>query len=399
VLDGLPGALEPVVVRRQLKIPLRRLHSILSYSCLIQTAALGSSTIQTDKASPDFIQIGGGGHRFVFSESRAEFRPWGFNYDHDRSGRLLEDYWYREWDAVAADFQEMQALGANTVRVHLQIGKFMNSPTNENQESQKQLGRLVKLAEKSGLYLDVTGLGCYKKEDVPRWYNDLEEAQRWQVQSRFWEVVALTCSHSPAIFCYDLMNEPVITEDKKSRDWTPGAFGDRYFVQRLTLDFAGRTEKQIAKAWVDQMVHAVRKQDRRHLITVGAIPWAMTFPGAKPLFYSKEAGKNLDFVSVHFYPKSGEVDRALRALRVYEVGKPIVVEEIFPLSCSVGELDQFMKGSKAIVSGWIGFYWGKTIEEYKQEKGSIADGMALGWLEFFVKKTAELKLKTADRVP
>ena len=47
------------------------------------------------------------------------------------------------------------------------------------------------------------------------------------------------------------MNEPVLTEDKKGREWTPGAFGDRYFVQRLTLDFAGRTREEIAKAWVD----------------------------------------------------------------------------------------------------------------------------------------------------
>jgi dUTPase len=41
------------------------------------------------------------------------------------------------------------------------------------------------------------------------------------------------------------------------------AFGDRYFVQRLTLDFAGRSAKQIARAWVDQMVGAIRRHDRR----------------------------------------------------------------------------------------------------------------------------------------
>jgi hypothetical protein len=101
------------------------------------------------------------------------------------------------------------------------------------------------------------------------------------------------------------MNEPVLTEDKKTRDWTPGAFGQRYFVQRLTLDFAGRTERQIAKAWVEKLAAAIRKHDRRHLITVGAIPWALVWPNAMPLFYSPEVSTNLDFVSVHFYPKSG----------------------------------------------------------------------------------------------
>jgi len=192
------------------------------------------------------------------------------------------------------------------------------------------------------------------------------------------------------VFCYDLMNEPVVTEDKKARDWTPGAFGDRYFVQRLTLDFAGRTQKQIAKDWVDKMVAAIRKHDGQHLLTVGVIPWALTWPNAKPLFYSKEVSKNLDFVSVHFYPKKGEVDKALTALAVYNIGKPMIIEEMFPLSCSVKDLDQFIDGSRTMTTGWIGFYWGKTIAEYKQTKGSIADAITLDWLEYFAKKTPDI---------
>jgi hypothetical protein len=246
------------------------------------------------------------------------------------------------------------------------------------------------LAEETGLYLDVTGLGCYKKEDVPSWYNSLSEGQRWDVQARFWEEVAQVCRQSPTVFCYDLMNEPVVTEDKEGRDWTPGAFGDRYFVQRLTLDFAGRTQEQIAKAWVDKLVAAIRKHDRQHLVTVGAIPWALIWPNAKPLFYSKEVSKNLDFVSVHFYPKKGEVDKALTALAVYNIGKPIVIEEMFPLNCSVAELDQFIEKSRPIAAGWFGFYWGKPIAEYKQEKGSIADAITLDWLEYFARKTPEI---------
>ncbi len=173
------------------------------------------------------------------------------------------------------------------------------------------------------------------------------------------------------------------SEDKKRRDWTPGAFGDRYFVQRLTLDFKGRTPAQIADAWTSQMTAAIRKHDARHMITIGAIPWAMTWTNAKPLI---EACTNLDFVSLHFYPKSGEVDKALRALAVYDLGKPIVIEEMFSLSCSLSELDQFIDASRPLATGWIGFYWGKTITEYKQKPDSIAEGMTLDWLEYFVRK-------------
>lgn len=344
----------------------------------------------TAAKDPGFIRVSKDHKHFVFSGSGAGFTPWGFNYDHDASNRLLEDYWKEEWPAVSGDFEEMKALGATTVRIHLQVSKFMKSAREPNQESLDLLARLLTLAEKTGLYLDVTGLGCYKKEDVPPWYNALDEGQRWDVQARFWEAVARTCGQSPAVFCYDLMNEPIVTEDKVNRDWTPGAFGDRYFVQRITLDFAGRSQQEIAKAWVDKMVSAVRKHDRQHLVTVGAIPWAMTWPNAKPLFYSKEVSQNLDFVSVHFYPKKGEVAQALKALAVYDIGKPLVIEEMFPLSCPMAELGQFIEQSRSLASGWIGFYWGKTIAEYKGQPGGIAEAMTLDWLEYFARKTPDM---------
>jgi hypothetical protein len=282
------------------------------------------------------------------------------------------------------DFAEMKELGANTVRIHLQVSQFMRSVLATHSASLDQLARLVRLAEGTGLYLVVTGLGCYDKQDVPRWYNDLDESQRWAVQARFWAAVAEICRPSPAVFCYDLMNEPVLTEDKEQRDWTPGAFGGRHFVQRLTLDFTGRTPAEVATAWVNQMAAAIRRHDRQRLITVGAIPWAMTWPTAKP---GMEASTNLDFLSLHFYPRKGEVDRALTALAVYDVGKPIVIQEMFPLYCSIAELDQFIDGSRPLAAGWLGFYWGKTLAEYRRAKRSLADAIMLDWLEYFVRKT------------
>lgn len=342
------------------------------------------------KSGVDFIRVSPDGHRFVHSGSGAEFRPWGFNYDHDAANRLLETYWQKEWSAVVGDFEEMKQLGANTVRVHLQVSRFMKSARQTNRQSLAQLGRLLTLAEKTGLYLDITGLGCYDRDDVPPWYDKLDEQQRWDVQARFWEAVAETCRNSPAVFCYDLMNEPVLSEDKQHHDWTPGAFGDRYFVQRLTLDFAGRTPTQIAAAWSRQLVAAIRKHDRRHLVTVGAIPWTMTWPTAKPVIYSQDASTNLDFVSLHFYPKKTEVEKALKALEAYNIGKPIVVEEMFPLSCSVAELNQFIERSQPLAVGWLGFYWGKTIAQYHSDKASISDAITLDWLEYFVRKTPQI---------
>ena len=60
-------------------------------------------------------------------ESGKTFVPWGFNYDHDANGRLIEDYWDEQWASVEEDFWEMQRLGANVVRIHLQVGKLRAS--------------------------------------------------------------------------------------------------------------------------------------------------------------------------------------------------------------------------------------------------------------------------------
>jgi hypothetical protein len=337
--------------------------------------------IQPSKDRSGFISAGPGN----------KFIAWGFNYDHDDTGRLLEDYWNKEWPAVVEDFKEIKALGANTVRIHLQTAKFMQTPTEPNHASLERLTHLVKLAEKTGLYLDITGLGCYHKKDVPEWYDKMDETARWDVQAQFWEAVAKTCAGSSAIFCYDLMNEPILPgRNKVETEWLAGEFGGKHFVQRITLDLAGRTREHVAKAWVDKLVTAIRKHDQKHMITVGVIPWAHTFPNAKPLFYSPKVSENLDFVSVHFYPKKGEVEKALKALAVYNIGKPLVIEETSPLWCGQEDFIRFFDGSRRIADGWIGFYWGTTIDEYTRRKDDIAAAIMKQWLDFFQAKTPEI---------
>jgi hypothetical protein len=237
------------------------------------------------------------------------------------------------------------------------------------------------------LYLDLTGLGCYHAH--PDWYGSLEESVRWEVQARFWEAVARTCRDSPAVFCYNLMNEPILPgKDKTEEEWLTGEFGGKHFVQRIALDLGDRTREEVARKWVERLVTAIRAHDSRHLITVGVIPWALVFPEARPLFYSPRASEKLDFVSVHFYPEKGKVDEARKALSVYDIGKPLVVEEIFPLKCGIDELDAFIEGSRRHADGWIGFYWGTTVEQYRaRENPSIADAITREWLEYFSRRS------------
>ena len=239
--------------------------------------------------------------------------------------------------------------------------------------------------------MDITGLGCYHKADTPPWYDAMDEAARWTAQARFWSAIAQACRESPAVFCYDLMNEPVI-DGKSDQGWLAGELGGKHFVQRLTLTQGSRTPVEIARAWVDQLTAAIRAEDRAHLITVGVIPWAQIWPGAKPIFYSPEVSPALDFVSVHIYPKSGELDRALHALAVHDIGKPLLVEETFPLSCTIEEMDDFLNRARERAEGFVSFYWGRTIAEYATATEKKPESAVIGaWLQSFQRHAESMK--------
>jgi hypothetical protein len=339
----------------------------------------------------EWVKVAADGRSFALDPSGRKFTPLGFNYDHDTEGRLLEDYWEREWSKVEEHFGQMKRVGANVVRVHLQLGKFMAAKDRPGAAALDRLGRLVALAERLGLYLDLTGLGCYHKQDVPAWYDGLAEEDRWGVQARFWEAVAGRCAASPAVFCYDLMNEPVVPGGKrKAGDWLGPPFAGKHFVQFITLDQRDRPRPEIARRWVKHLTAAIRKHDRRHLVTVGLVDWSLDRPGLTSGFVPEKVAGELDFVSVHVYPEKGRVAEALKTLRGFAVGKPVLIEETFPLKCSQAEFERFMAGSEAVAAGWVGFYWGKTPEECRRSK-TIADALTLNWLTFFERKAKALR--------
>lgn len=323
------------------------------------------------------------------TDDGSRFSPWGFNYDHDRDGRLLEEYWTEEWETVVSDFREMKSLGANCVRIHLQFGLFMDAADQPNRTQLNQLNRLLKLADETGLYLNLTGLACYHRQHIPEWYDGLSEQDRWNAQAVFWTAIAETCRDHSAVFCFDLMNEPILPGKEPETEWLTGELSGKFFVQRISLDLKQRSRQEVAAEWVRQMTSAIRSVDRKRLITVGVIPWVFVFGGGKPFFYAPETGGPLDFVSIHFYPEAGKTEKALEALGAYDIGKPLVIEEMFPLKCSREEMKQFVTRSRSVADGWFGFYWGKTIDEYRNGK-TIADAITADWLQLFEELTPQM---------
>jgi hypothetical protein len=364
------------------RLPLKARILRFSLLCLLVCTAAGRAS----SAEMEPVRVRTDRKGFILEKSASPFVPWGFNYDHDEQGRLLEDYWNTEWAKVEEDFREMKQLGANCVRIHLQLGRFMVQPDEPNRAALGQLVRLVDLAERLQLYLDLTGLGCYHKKDVPAWYDGLDEQQRWAVQGRFWEAIAGRCAQCPAVFCYDLMNEPVVPAgQRKPGEWLGPPFAGKCFVQFISLSQANRSRPAIAGQWIEALSAAIRKHDRRHLITVGLVPWSLDRPGLRSGFVPEKIADRLDFVSVHLYPERSKLKAALGTLAGFSVGKPVVIEELFPLHCSPAELSQFIDESRKYASGWIGFYWGKTPEECRRSK-QLGDALTLGWLELFQSK-------------
>lgn len=353
-------------------------------ACLILLFSLSHSVLRADEMKA--VRVAEDRKGFVLADSKKRFVPWGFNYDHDARGRLLEDYWESEWPLLVKHFQQMRGLGANVVRIHLQLGKFLDAADKPNPVALKQLSRLLKLAEETQLYLNLTGLGCYHKKDVPGWYDRLAEAERWQAQGCFWRAIAERCAASPAVFCYNLMNEPVVPGGpRKPGEWLGPAFGDKHFVQFISLDARGRERPEVARAWIAMLTKEIRKKDNNHLITVGLVDWSLDRPGLTSGFVPGKVAADLDFVCVHLYPEKGKIEEARKTLAGFAVGKPVVIEETFPLKCSREEFSRFLDDSRKSATGWFGFYWGVPPEELKKS-ATIADAMMLGWLELFQDK-------------
>ncbi len=354
----------------------------LALAVAAAAAALLAGCALAPWASPrmEWVRVSEDGARFEQAPSGRPFVPWGFNYS--RGDLLLEDVWASEWPEIAADFREMKALGANVVRIHLQLGRFLRDPATPDAEALDRLERMAALAEEVGLYLDVTGLGAYRKTDVPAWYFALDEEARWAAHAAFWEAVAARLAGSPAVFCYDLMNEPLVPSGRLAPEaLLDGEFGGYHFLQQISLDQAGRQREEIARAWIRRLTGAIRRHDERHLITLGALPpapgWGH-FSGFAPDLLAAE----LDFVSVHVYPAEGKIAEAVAVVRSFAVGPPLLIEETYPLFAGPEAFETFFREADALAAGWIGFYTGRSPEDVA-EPADVPEAIEKAWLELF----------------
>jgi len=349
---------------------LRVAHIVLCISPLFLlvflTRGASAADLETIRLSPDK-------KGFILHPSGNRFIPWGHNYASvDIMERLAKDP-----ARVEREFAEMKAAGTTVARVHPEMTHILTGPNTADPRAQDQLRKLLEIAEKSDIHLKITGLACYKIKDRMAWYDSLNEHDRWKTQDFFWETIARTCAESPAVFAYDLVNEPAAI-GKTADGWYLGKMGDVEFCQRLSLDPGERNGEDIFREWTKRMVASIRKHDQTHLVTMGMLP----FPGAYQV-----AAEQLDFVSPHLYPKTGKVDDELKLLQKFDWGKPIVIGETFPLSCGAEDERDFLLKSREFAHGWIGHWPDESparLAELKQSgKATIQNAIWLSWVDLF----------------
>jgi hypothetical protein len=106
----------------------------------------------------------------------------------------------------------------------------------------------------------------------------------------------------------------------------------------------------------------------------------------------------MDAVDKPIYPQAGKVAEALKNLKQFDIGKPIVVEETFPLSCGVTDEREFLLKPRDIAAGWLGQYPGETPDELlalqRSGKMTIVQSIYFAWIELFRHLTPEMMSPT-----
>ncbi len=323
---------------------------------------------------PELIVVAPDGRGFVERDSRRRYIAFGTNYYDPHTG-WAPKLW-RQFDAekVRRHFRVMSDIGVNCARVFLTAGSFQPNAETVEAQALEKLDMLVSIARRSGIRLILTGPDHW--EGSPSYWRPDRFAgeQALQALEHFWDVVARRYRGEPAIFAWDLLNEPHLpwfVEQWRPRwnRWLEKTYGSRqglksaWGAEIAESDQWGevgvpensprtgsprlrdwqRFREYLADEWVRRQAEAIRGADPTHLITVGYIQWSYPLvrpgePSRYSAFNPRRQARWLDFITIHFYPTLGspfQSDRNrqknldyLQAVLAYcHTGKPVVLGE------------------------------------------------------------------------
>jgi endo-1,4-beta-mannosidase len=379
-----------------------------------------ASAAESQPAPLPAIRVASNG-RTLETEDGQPFVPFGVNYY--RPGTGWAPQLWKKFDPIAtrADFARLKKMGANCARVFLTYGSFCSEPETVSAEGLAKFDQMLALAEEAGLYLHPTGPDHW--EGTPPWVRQEEDIagdRRLAGLEAFWKQFAARYRGRPALFAYDLRNEPEVpwtgpNMQRKWNAWLAGhyagvdkaatAWGSNAaslawgqvpppptrdaLTNRLLLDYQ-RFREELADEWTRRQVRAIKAADPRALVTVGLIQWSVPalLPGIQhyAAFRPSRQARFLDFMEVHFYPLNKgfytyanpeDEERNLAYLEsvvreVAAVGKPVVVAEFGWYGGGKPTIDQ---GRHPAASEEQQARWNRRLIE-------TTAGLARGWLNW-----------------
>ncbi len=379
--------------------------------------AIGLSTISS-AAEPSKMQLivtKTDGRGFVERDSGCDYIVFGTNYYDPHTGWAPKIWRRFDAEKVRRHFQVMSGLGINCARVFLTTGSFQPNAETIEEQSLEKLDALIEIARETGIRLLLTGPDHW--EGQPSYWKPDRFAGEAALRAleRFWEVVGRRYRDEPAIFAWDLLNEPhlpwFVEQWRPQWDaWLQKTYGSWESLKASWGDELSEEERwgkvavaknrpdpgnprlrdwqlfreYLADRWVRRQVEAIRRADPTHLITVGYIQWSYPLirpgnPSRYSAFNPHRQARWLDFVTIHFYPT---------------LGNPFGSEENW--GKNLGYLQTILAychTSKPVVLGEYGWYGGGTpqhhpyLSEDEQSRWLSAEveasrPLADGWLSW-----------------
>lgn len=329
----------------------------------------------------DKILIDNNSQRFVKEKDGSVFTPLGVNYFPLATGWPPHIWDRSHKDDYEKDFAKIKALGLNCIRVFTSIAKLMPSGKNQvDEQVLEYMKDMLDTASKYDIYVIFSGPCGW--DGRPQWLNDIVQGKEriksfcsftdkdyLNQRSFLWTKIAKKFSGHPALFAYELINEPDIPWDADGFDvlwaeYVEKRLGENIDEELRKILVENRNEipennfevesrllfeyqtfrNQLSYNYCKLCCDAIRKGDKSTFITLGThqatVPFVGQTPGKYHAFDPHYIGELFDYISLHFYPYDDCIDicdgeenvskwkNLLHAYINYmDIGKPILVEE------------------------------------------------------------------------
>jgi hypothetical protein len=320
------------------------------------------------------ITVTADGSGFVEATSGRSYVPFGTNYYDPNTGWPPQVWEQFDLDRVPEHFEVMSQLGVNCARVFLAAAAFQPNADTVDEQALKKLDMLIRIARRAGIRLIVTGPGDWEGEPSYWQPDQFTGEEALKALDHFWTVIGQRYQGEPAIFAWDLANEPQMPWSAPSwgprwNAWLESKYADRDGLKAAWGNTLSDSElwgsiempedvarsgdprlhdwqlfrEHLADQWVQRQVRVLREVDPTHLITIGYVQWSypVVRPGDPSLYSAFNPRRQvewLDFVCMHFYPLMGRPfgsrDNWLRNLAYLQTllaychaGKPVMLGE------------------------------------------------------------------------